>query len=166
MITGEEPGFPYDVVNLLVEQLKQIDPGETEVVKRPLDPTDADQTISVVAVDWSPDQKSIEMGKQRNPKESTIQRYGIVIQGLINDGDEERAIARHTVFSSEIRRMIYRHPVLQVALPQLTVESDRVRESISSWGVNSQRWMVDRRSSSFIFMSALEFWFTTTNTPT
>lgn len=165
MITGDEPAFPTNVVDLLELKMLEIDPDDTQVVKRPVDPMDQDQTIGITPVDWSPDRRSMEMGKQANPKEETIQRYTIMIQGLINDSENELAIKRHAIFSTLIRRMVYRDRVLQLALPQLSVEIGGVREAMHSWGINSQRWMVNRREGSFIYMSALEFWFETTNTP-
>lgn len=165
MIEAEMLCFPNNVVNVLAAKLAEIDPDDSFIVKRPIQISDPDQTISVVAVDWSPERSSLEMGQKVNPKEDTLQTYTIAIQGLINDMDEDRAIMRHSAFSTLIRRMIYRDPVLQLALPQLRVEVAGVRESLKNWGVRSQRWLVNRNEDNFVYMSTLEFWFQTENLP-
>jgi hypothetical protein len=164
VIDGDTQCFPINVVKLLALRAEQvIDPGDTTVVKRPLGVTDPDQSISVVAVDWSPVQKSREMGQKTNPKEEVAQRYTIVVQTLINDADEDRASNRHSVFSKMVRDMFYRDQVLQVALPQLSVAVGGIEEVVSDWGVRDQRQMVNHSEGSFLYLSTLDFWVETIN---
>ena len=164
MIDGDTQCFPNNIVNLVaLRALQLIDPPDTAVVKRPVGITDQDQTISVVAVDWSPVQNSREMGTKTNPKEELIQRYTLVVQTLINDADEDRASNRHSVFSKMVRDMFYRDQVLQVALPQLSVAVGGIEEVVSDWGVRDQRQMVNHSEGSFLYLSTLDFWVETIN---
>jgi len=161
MLTADIVCFPNNVVNVLATRYKQyfddIDPsGDTIVIKRPVSSMDADQTISVVPVDWGPVGEP-EIGRKLNQYEPTVQGYTIMIQALINDADEDRAIARHSLFSTLVRRMLYRDQSLLTVLPQLKVTADGVTESLAKYGVRSQQFLVTNKDASFQYLSVIEF---------
>ena len=168
MIDGTQLCFPNNVVDVMALRLKSnfddIDPsGDTIVVKRPVTTMDADQTIAIVPVDWGPKGQP-EMGRKLNQFENSIQGYTIMVQALINDMNEDQAIRRHSLFSSLVRRMLYRDTVLLSALTQLKVTADGVTEATTQCGVRSQQFIVAQKKASFQYLSVVEFWLETQTT--
>lgn len=153
--------FPNNAVDVIASRLKTnfdvIDPsGDTVVIKRPVTTMDGDQTIAVVPVDWGHKQPP-EMGRKPNQFENSAQAYTIMIQALINDMNEDKAIRRHSLFSTLVRRMLYRDTVLLSALSQLKVVADGVTETTLQYGVRSQQFLVTRKEASFQYLSVIEF---------
>lgn len=168
MIDGTQLCFPNNAVDVMALRLKSnfddIDPsGDTIVIKRPVTTLDADQTIAIVPVDWGP-RGQPEMGRKPNQFENSIQGYTIMVQALINDMNEDQAIRRHSLFSSLVRRMLYRDTVLLSALTQLKVIADGVTESTLQCGVRSQQFLVTQNKASFQYLSVVEFWLETQTT--
>lgn len=163
--------FPNNIVNVLAAALQEIDPDEPEndyegvrIFKRPLDRADGDRSVSVVAVNWRPIMGSKEMGKTAEP---ILQEYYIVIQVMVADGEEQRAIATHSLLSTRVRHMLYRSPALAVVLPQLEVEFSSIggmtlREHLVKWDVTTQNFMNHEMGGMFVYLASLELRFTTT----
>lgn len=155
--------FPNNIVNVIAIRAKQIIdpvPDDLNVIKRPVDTMDPDQTLAIIPASWAPT-GSPEIASRTNQFENTIQSYTIMIQALVNDMSEEVAIARHSLFSTLIRRMLYRDPVLMGALTQLRVEVDGVVESTTKYGVRSQQFLVNPKDGSFQYLSIIEFYLET-----
>lgn len=156
--------FPNNVIEILVSGLKAIDP-ETEpgrndglrVVRRPIHPTDESETVSVVATTWSPDETSQELGR----REPTLQRYGITVESMVKDMDEERGIATHSLLSALVRHMLYRDQALKVALPLLSVNLKGYNERLHAWGVKQQRFQNNKFGGNFYYLSAVDLWIET-----
>ena len=168
MIDGSILCFPNNVVDVIAARLKSnfdvIDPsGDTILIKRPITTMDADQTIAVVPVDWGP-KGMPEIGRKPNQFENSIQGYTIMVQALINDMNEDQAIRRHSLFSTLVRRMLYRDTVLLSALTQLKVTADGVDEATAQFGVRSQQFLVTQKDASFQYLSVIEFWLETQTT--
>lgn len=169
MISESVMCFPNNIVDVLALRVKAnfdvIDSsGDTIVVKRPLTSMDADQSVGIVPVDWSP-KNPPEMGRKPNQFENAIQAYTIMVQALINDMSEDKAIRRHSAFSTLLRRMLYRDTVLLGALSQLKVTTDDgISEATMQFGVRSQNFLVNQKGSSFQYLSVIEFWLETQTT--
>ena len=166
--------FPNNIVNVLALALKDIDPDENvgqpnyyegvRVFKRPLDRIDGDKAVSVVAVNWRPVATSKEMGKTA---EHILQEYYIVVQVMVCDGEEERAIATHSLLATRVRHMLYRSPALAVVLPKLEVEFGSIggvtmREKLVKWDVTTQNFLNHEINGMFVYLASLEMRFTTT----
>lgn len=156
-----KPHFPQNIVNVLVPVVKLINPdSDTEyglrVVKRPLHETDDSESVGITAMTWTPDQESLEM--MGGLYEPTLQNYSIAIQAMVKDSDEERAIATHSVLSSELRRLLYGAPYLQVALRELAVAygSDGPVERVKKWRLPVQNFQKGTIDGSYILLSSLE----------
>lgn len=165
MLDASQLCFPNNIVDVMAARLKQkfddIDPsGDTIVIKRPVTTMDADQTIAVVPVDWKPGGLP-EMGRKPNQFENSVQSYTIMVQALINDMNEDQAIRRHSLFSTLVRRMLYRDTILLSALTQLQVVADGVTEATTQFGIRSQQYLVTQKDSSFQYLSVIEFWLDT-----
>ncbi|ADD80803.1 gp017 [Rhodococcus phage ReqiDocB7] len=163
-IEGNEVMFPNNVVNVTAARIEDTFDLDGYVVRRPLTTLDPDESIGVVAATWVPTGKP-EMGQRENPFENFSQGYSVMIQALIVDGDEERAIARHSILSTRVRRMLYRDPVLLGTFLDrdagLKVIADGVTETISKLEVRSQRFLVHKEEGSSRYLSILEFYFET-----
>lgn len=158
--------FPDNVVEILAENLKAIDPesspGEDDgvrIVRRPVRNTDLTETISVIPGTWEAQQETLEILGGRS--EPTVQRYTVVVESLIVDMDEERGIRTNSLFSAMVRHMLYRDPAIRIALPLLSVSLNGYTESLKRWGLSQQRFMNNEVGSNFIFLSAVELWFET-----
>lgn len=170
MLEANELCFPNNIVDVMAARVKQnfdvIDPsGETIVVKRSLTMEDADQTIGIVPVDWAPKGQP-EIGRKPNQFEVPVQAYTIMLQALINDMNEDQAIRRHGLFSTKLRRMLYRDTVLLSALSQLEVIDDGVKEKTLQYAIRSQQFLVTQRDSSFQRLSVIEFYLETQTSST
>jgi hypothetical protein len=154
VIEGSELVFPNNVVAFLIDQFSTIDPDIT-VLPRRLRPNDPAQSISVVAINWVPDE--YEIGNP-GPVVNTY-RYGI--QALIKDMDEERGLSKHSVLSMIIRTMLYRNPSVRVGLAALSVTMDGSTERYQRSGVRTQGFMSNDIQGSFLYLSTLEFWLET-----
>lgn len=156
--------FPANIVDILALVLQEIDPPSTpggtdglRIVKRPIHPTDATETVSIVAGTWTPEDESRELG-QREP---TLQRYAITVEAMVKDMDQERGIATHSLLSTHVRHMLYRDPALVGALPELSVTLRGYTEHLKDWGVRQQRFLNNKFNGEFYFLSAVDLWFRT-----
>lgn len=158
MIDFSQPYFPQNAVNMLAVALAGLDP-KIKVHKRPLRTTDSALCASVVAVNWSPDEDSLEL---RRPAEPTVSRYTLGVQGMAKDMSEERGIAKHSALSVAIRHLLYRDPVLAEALSRLDVPVAGGREVFLRSGIAGQEFMSNEAPrGGFLYLSTVEFWFET-----
>lgn len=147
-----------NVCFVLAEALKDIDP-DVKIYRRPLRTTDEAQCISVVPVDWNPDQGSIEFGR---PGEPTIQRYTVAVQAMIKDMEEMRGIRKHSELSARVRHMLYRDLDLELALPTVSVKVGSTTETLRKHSTEGQQFMSNQNpKGGFIYLSTVEYWFET-----
>jgi hypothetical protein len=167
MITGNEPVFPNNVVDLLAMRFSMID-DDLFVARRPLRAEDLEQSIGVFGSMWVPDPESYEIrglgegSSVPGPTEPTVARYVVGIQAFIKDLDEERGLAKHSILSTTIRGILYRDTPLRVALSQLSVQLNGVGERTLKWGVTAQRFLSNEiGDNEWLFLSTVEFWLDT-----
>lgn len=169
MLNPDKVHFPMNIVNLLAEAVKDIDPDiglpndpnyieGLRVFKRPLDITDGTESVGVFPSDWKPDFSSKEMGFGKSPVEPTIQRYTVILQGLVIDADEAHGIAVHSLLASELRNVLYRDEALRVVLPQLSVSYGigGPTEVLKRWDVDNQTFLSNEHRGQFAFLSTVE----------
>lgn len=169
MIDVTVPIFPNNVVEVLAEALKVIDPvpdppdGEphVEIIKRPLRNTDPQQSIGIFAQAWSPDMESLEFmgGGNAHPQQPTLQTYTYGIQAFVKDYEEERGLVVHAYLAGMIRRVLYTFGPLRVALAALRVEfQDDSVEQLKRWGVNTARYFAGEVEGENLYLATIEFW--------
>lgn len=169
MINPNEVHFPMNVINVIAQAVKVIDPDVglpddpafeegIRVFRRPLDLSDGSESIGIYPSSWVPDPSSKEMGFNRSPVEPTIQDYRIVIQSLVLDGDEENGIAVHSLLSSKLRHILYRDPALAVVLPSLSVTHGvgGLVERLKTWDIDGQTYLNNTMNGQFVFLSTTE----------
>jgi hypothetical protein len=138
--------------------LRDIDPG-VKIHRRPLRTTDEKLSISVVPLDWAPDEGSYELGR---PPEPTIQRYTLAVQAMVKDMEETRGIAKHSELSTRVRHRLYRDLDLELALPTVSVKIENTTETLKRYGTAGQQFMNNQNpKGGFIYLSTLEYWFET-----
>ena len=128
MIDATTPAFPNNVIAILADRLGTIDPQDTTILKRPLRHTDPNQSIGLFGALWTPEQDTLEMG-HFPAGEPTLGVYQLGIQFFIKDGDEERGLAAHSVFTTLGRRVLYRDQQLRVQLAALSVTDGTTTEA-------------------------------------
>lgn len=156
MIDPTTPAFPNNIVNALALRLATVDPTDTTMFKRPLRHTDPSQSIGVFGALWVPEQESLEIG-HFPAGEPTLGVYQLGIQFFIKDGDEERGLASHSVFSALGRRVLYRDQQLRILLAALSVSDGTTREAARRWRVVNQRYMNNEIEGTFVYLSTIEF---------
>lgn len=164
MLDPNELCFPNNIVNLLGEKFRAIDP-DTKIVYRPIRDTDDSQTIAVFPVAWQPQQQSKEfLGRKAEP---TFQRYVILSQAYIADMDEQRGIRKHSLLSAKVRHTLYRDAALALVLPEAEViyqtgdpNRPTVREFVHDWDIVGQDYQNQKNPSTnkFIFLSTTEMY--------
>lgn len=170
MITGDEIVFPNNCVSLLAGRFGQlwVDPEPDEALQtsihlRPLTREDRSESIGIYPALWTPVEDSHEMlGRQST--EATLNRYLVMIQNYIKDGDRERGAAKHSVFATRTRNVLYRDTALKLAFPQLAVTDLGVTERVKRWGVQQQRFFSNELAGTWVYLSNLEFFIETETT--
>lgn len=159
MIEASDAVFPSNVLLLLEAAFAGLDPDLT-VLKRPLRPSDPNQSIGMWGALWSPEEDSYEIGHIA-PHEPTLQTYQIGVQCLVKDGDEVRGLNIHSILSKRIRSVLYRNEPLRVALQSSYTTDGFSTERVRRWGVRNQRYMNNDIEGQFVYVSTLDFWFET-----
>ena len=158
MITTTTVVFPNNVVNTVFAETQNID-SDLRVFRRPLRPSDPQQSVGVFASQWVPEQDSFEMGSAYH--EPTLSNYLISIQTFVRDFDEERGLAVSSVLSTLVRAMLHRNDDLRVALRSLSVVIEGSTERTRRFSVRTQRFHSNEVDGDFLYVSTLEFWLET-----
>lgn len=163
MISEVIPVFPNNAVDIIATRaLELIDPPDLYVVKRPLRKSDPNETLGVYAAFWNPVEDSYEMrGGNPTSSEPTLQRYMVFLEAFIKDMDEERGLAKHSVFSKLVRAMLYRDAPLLVSLRTLSSTVNGSTERTQRLGIRTQRYSSNELDGAFLFLSVIEFWLET-----
>lgn len=156
MIAADSTAFPGNVIAAIKPRIAALD-ADLFVVSRPLQPTDPQQSVGIMPVQWGPRPESLEMGGAF-PGEPTLQRYDFVIQCMIKDTDQQSGPAVISSLSTMVRRMLYRGNGLAIDLSSLTSSALGSTERTQRWGVTNQRFLSNEISGNWIFVSTLEFW--------
>lgn len=168
------PFYPFNVVLAVADAVQSIAPHTSgtnpdtglpyrdglRVERRRLLDSDASETVGVFPTVWDPDDNSVEMRGLPVPI-ATVQRYPILIQSWVVEGDEMVAIRTHSYLSTRIRLELQTNADLFMALrtPAMTVElPGGMKESVLRWGVEAQSHLSARRESAFGYLSTTEFW--------
>lgn len=159
MISADTTVFPSNVIEVLFEAATSLD-ADLSVYRRPLRASDPIQSIGIFPANWSPDERSQEIGGHGEP---TIQRYHIAIQAFVKDGDEVAGLAKHSKLSGMIRSMLYRDAGVRLALSSLSYTSLGVTERLMRWGVGRQQFLSNEVQASWLYLSTLEIWADTTS---
>lgn len=159
MITADNTTFPNNIVEMIATRAELID-DDLFVAKRPLKPTDPNQSIGINATLWTPDDDSLEM-RGMAQMEPSLSRYLITIQAYVKDMDEINGLNVHSVLSRRLRAMLYNDAPLRAALWGLSSTLLGVTEKTQRWGVSRQRFYSNEISSSWLYLSILEFWLET-----
>lgn len=150
--------FPNNVCSLMVVRLKTID-ADVRVLQRPLRESDGTQVIGVFPIIWTPDDSSFEMtGQHVAAAQPTVQRYIIGVQAFVQDSDEAKGIAVHSVLAKRVRSMLYRDNPLAVGLNALQVSMDGSTERIQKRGIQLQRFLANEIGGVFMFLSSAEYY--------
>lgn len=153
--------FPNNIVILLDTRVHMLD-ADLAVFKRPLRESDPNQSVGIVAANWTPNEDSYEMlGAPQGRHEPTLQNYSITVQAFVRHGDEEIGLATHSVLSKMLRAMLYRDNALRVGLGLLSAEMNGATEKAQRWGVRQQRYYSNELQGSWLYLSNLEFWLET-----
>lgn len=151
--------FPSSFVDLLIDRYTVLVPGH-QVVGRPLRTSDPHQTIGVFAGDWQPEQGSMEQAGSL-AGEPTLGRYNVVVQNVVKSADESMGRRLASVNGKIMRGVLYRDTTLKVSFHQLTETLLGRTERPKRFGVSRQRYVNDRISSGWIYLTTTEIWFET-----
>lgn len=154
-MTLQDPGdsfFPYNAVFVLEAFLHTID-DDIPFVRRPIKVTDANQTIAITPATAEYVKNSKEIGRQ----EPAVIKYGIMIQTLIIDPQQDRGLRIHSLFAKLVRELLVRDGALQVGLRDLSTTDIRgVREKSFQWEVGQQVFHTNKLEESWRYLSTLE----------
>lgn len=160
MIVPGDVEFPNNVISLIALRVPQVVDPDLRIFKRPLRTSDPSQSVGIFPSLKSPNEGSIETAGT-NLNSPTLNRYNVIIQTVVKDTDEERAISIHSILSNKLFRMVYRDNPLHVGLTALAVVADNSRERMQRRGVQVQRYLSNEIQGSYIQTSWIEFWFDT-----
>lgn len=120
------------------------------VLTRSIIPTDPPGTIAVFASDWEPAEHNI------GQHEPALSHYGIKIQTMTKNTDEEEGRLEGSTQAKSIRRMLYRDTDLRVRLGQLSENDGEALERTLSWKVVRQSFLSNELGGQFLFLSVTD----------
>ncbi len=161
-VTPNNTSFPNNIVLLLKQELKKIDPaiGDSDgiaIYTRPIRKGDPVQAIGITAALWSPQEGSTEMLGIDSRTGSTINQYVIGIQTFIQHMDEEEGLQLAATLAGIVRAKLSMDLPLRVALGQLQSTEFGYTESFKKGTVQGQRFLSNEIEGSFYHLSNLEY---------
>jgi hypothetical protein len=162
--------FPANAIGVLVDHLILVDdpvpspqPDEwfpLQIFRRPLRANDGYQAIGVFPDNWQPDDDSYEMiGGPSGRHMPSIQRYYIGVHAMVKDTDEELGQANHAELAERVRNMLYTDTDLHLALASLSVVTHSGKTvRAKRWGVESQKYLSNEFSGSWIYLANIRFY--------
>lgn len=162
MILPGTTEFPDNVIALIAARI----PGYVDVDlngrihKRPLRETDEVQCVGIFPSTKLPDITTQEINGFESV-EPSIKRYGIIVQAMVQDTDEEAAVSVHSILAQRLWRMLYRDNALAVGLTALSVSVDNSIERFQRRGITVQRYVSNEIQGNFVRTCWIEFWFDT-----
>lgn len=146
--------FPNNIVQLLMDRLK-VNMPDWEVLGRPIRIADPNFTLGVYALDWQPQDSTIQIGGGSEP---ILSRYNLRIQNLIKHTDEAEARADFTVAAKSVRAIVARDPGLTVGLPALQETLLGAKEVLLRYGIRSQSFLNNDIKGTFTFLATTDLW--------
>lgn len=159
-IAAGDTVFPENAAALIAARIPVLIDTDLKVFRRPLRGTDPAQAVGVFPLTWGVDEQSIEF----QSLEPTIQRYMIVVQGLVQDTDEIAGISVHSILSKRLRSMLYRDTPLHAGLTALSVAMNNGTERMQRRGITMQRFLSNEVKGNFAYTSWIEMWLETETT--
>lgn len=159
-ITPADSVFPDNAVALIVARIPAAVDANLTVVRRPLRPTDPTQSVGVFPLTYTDDITSVEI----QSVQPTLSRYGVIIQSLVKDFDEQDGINVHSILSYRLRSMFYRDTPLHVGLTALSVTMNNGKERMQRRGITTQRFLSNEVNKVFTYTAWLEVWLETETT--
>lgn len=152
--------YPSNVITKFATSIQAID-SQISVKKRRIKTTDHSVSVGIFGDSWSPNSNSHEMrgGGFMGIHEPTLNRYSVIIQGLILDTEEERGLLKHYVLANALRTTLAWDGPLGVSLSQTTsVITNGYQEDLRKWSASEQRYYTaDLGSSKWAYMSIMKF---------
>lgn len=131
--------IPMRFIPPIIDALKRGIKGH-DVVARNLGSSEGEDVIGVFPANWSPDLGSKEIGNI----EPTEARYVIRIQNMRIDADEIIGRAKFNNTCRAIRAILYRDPVLRLALGGLSETIAGSTERVKKYDVTKQDYLSGR----------------------
>lgn len=125
--------------------------GVSSVLKRSLNPTDANGVLGLVCDSWTP--LDYEMGG-RGFMEPSLVQYMFGVEHLVKWATAAEGNKVHREVAKAVRLMLYRDPAVQVSLRQLSVDEGTSRERFQRFYVGEQRFASNEIQGAFVFLSA------------
>lgn len=153
--------FPANVAALMAARVKPAIDADLTVLRRPLKPSDPNQSVAIFPLTFAPDERSIEI----QSLQPTLNRYNIVVQTLVKEFDEEAGISIDSILSHRLRMMFMRDTVLHAGLTVLSVNVNNSIERMQRRGISTQRYLSNEiDGKGFTFTSWMELWLETETT--
>lgn len=146
--------FPNNVVSILMDRLKANMP-DWEVLGRPIRIADPNHSLGVYALDWQPQEQTMQIGGGNEP---VLSRYNLRVQNLIKNTDEAEGRADFTVAAKSVRAIVARDSVLRDSFPQLQETLLGVRERLMRYGIRGQSFLNNDIRGTFTFLATTDLW--------
>lgn len=143
-------GFAELAIDTLATHFAAVE-GVTSVVKRSLNPADANGILGVSLDSWTP--LDYEMGG-RGFLEPSLVQYMFGVEHLVKWATAAEGNKVHREVAKAVRLMLYRDPDVQVSLRQLSVDEGTSRERFQRFYVGDQRFASNEIQGAFVFLSA------------
>jgi hypothetical protein len=147
-------GFPYNIIDVMVDHLERNITELDLLVRRPLRFTDPPRCMGIFPFDWSPQPDSMEI----SAREPVLGRYGIRIQNLVQTGDEDEGREMVTLDATIARTVLYRGTELGVDLAGLSEIVLDHGERFQRFGVRNQQFMNNELRGQFVFLATMDLW--------
>lgn len=145
--------FPDNIIQTLKSRFQEKFPNSA-VVGRAVRANDPTRTIGIWTEAWEPDMDSHQIGQL----EPAVGTYRINIQNVILSPDEEEGRKEFTISAKLVKVILYRDPVLRVALTSLNEGIEASSELLKRYGVSRQRYNVGQLSGTWNFLATTSFW--------
>jgi hypothetical protein len=159
-IVAGDTVFPDNACALIAARIPSVVDADIQVFRRQLRPTDPVQCVGVFPITYVTNDQSTEI----RSVQPTLNRYGVVVQSLVKEYNEEDGISIHSILSYRLRSMFYRDAPLHAGLTTLSVTMNNGMERMQRRGITTQRYMSNEVQKVFTFTSWLEVWLETETT--
>lgn len=143
-------GFAELAIDALATHFATVE-GVSSVVKRNLNPADANGILGISIDSWTP--VDYEMGG-RGFLEPSVVQYMFAVEHLVKWATAAEGNKVHREVAKAVRLMLYRDPAVQVSLRQLSVDEGTSRERFQRFYVGEQRFASNEINGAFVFLSA------------
>lgn len=150
--------FPENMLDVLRERFELI-PDVSGVVLRNINIQDANGTIAIALDEWVPQEYEINGLQNFEP---TTAVYNVAIAHISKVANREDGATEAKKVAKAIRTMLYRDPLVAVALRQLHEDfDDGRRERLLQWKITSVQHASNEIDKTFVNLSVTQMTFTT-----